>query len=223
MAATNKVKLLEILPAQTKLFVMYGATEAAARLAYVEPAMLKEKIDSIGKPIPGVALKVIDVQGNELPIGDEGELVATGDNIMQGYWHNKLATDKALSKHGYHTGDYAYQDEDGYFFVVGRKDNQLKVGGHRINIQEVEDVILTSDLAVETVVIGIPDPLLENKLVAIVTAAESGLDVNQISAYCDKKLPAYKMPHTIFLVDSLPKGASGKIDRKRCEQLIVEY
>jgi acyl-CoA synthetase (AMP-forming)/AMP-acid ligase II len=220
MAATNKLKLMEILPEKTALVVMYGATEASARLAYVEPEMLSGKIDSIGKGIPGVTLKVLDTKGNEVPIRDVGELVATGDNIMQGYWKNESATAEALSEHGYHTGDLAYRDEDGYFFVVGRKDNQLKVSGHRINTQEIEDVIVASGLAVDVVVMGIPDPLLENRLVAVVVAT-SDAESQSIIAFCAKRLPTYKLPQAILFVDSLPKSASGKIDRKRCEQLIA--
>ena len=220
MAATNKLKLMEILPEKTALVVMYGATEASARLAYVEPEKLSGKIDSIGKGIPGVTLKVLDTKGNEVPIGDVGELVATGANIMQGYWNNESATVEALSTHGYHTGDLAYCDEDGYFFVVGRKDNQLKVSGHRINTQEIEDVIVASGLAVDVVVLGIPDPLLENRLVAVVVAT-SDAESKAITAFCAKRLPTYKLPQAVVFVDSLPKSASGKIDRKRCEQLIA--
>ena len=121
---------------------MYGATEASARLAYVEPQMLKNKIESIGRAIPGVTLRVLDDKGQDLPVGEVGELVATGDNIMRGYWKNPEATAIALSEFGYHTGDLGYRDQDGYYFVVGRKDNQLKVSGHKVNAQEIEDVIL---------------------------------------------------------------------------------
>lgn len=220
MASTNKLKLMDILPNQTELFIMYGATEASARLAYVEPAILERKIDSIGKAIPGVSLKVLDQVGTELSVGEVGELVAFGDNIMQGYWRNLESTERALSSHGYHTGDLGYQDEDGYFFVVGRKDNQLKVSGHKINTQEIEDVILNSGLAVEVAVVGIPDPLLENRLIAVIVSS-STIEDKDIIAFCAKQLPAYKLPQNVVFVDSLPKSSSGKVDRKQCEQLIV--
>lgn len=221
MASTNKLKLMDILPNQTELFIMYGATEASARLAYVEPEMLKQKVDSIGKAIPGATLKVLNSEGHELPVGEVGELVASGENIMQGYWKNIAATKEALSLHGYHTGDLGYRDEDGYFFVVGRKDNQLKVSGHRINTQEIEDVIFASNLVVEVVVLGIPDPLLENRLIAFVSGADSETDEKDISTYCSKQLPSYKIPLEVVFVDTLPKSASGKIDRKGCEQLLA--
>ena len=131
------------------------------------------------------------------------------------------ATDKALSRHGYHTGDLGYRDADGYFFVVGRKDNQLKVGGHRINVQEIEDLIIDEGLAVEVAVLGIPDPLLENRLVAVVVPDDEDLDTDQVMAVCRRKLPAYKVPQQVVYTKSLPKSASGKVDRKRCEELIA--
>lgn len=219
MAASNKLKLMEVLPEQTELVIMYGATEASARLAYVDPSILKEKIESIGQAIPGVSLKVIDAEGQEMPEGEVGELIASGGNIMQGYWRDQIATDKALSVNGYHTGDLAYKDSEGYFFVVGRKDNQLKVSGHRINVQEIEDVILDSGLAIEVAVIGIPDPLLENKLIAVMVSS-SFVETKDVMAFCAQKLPAYKVPQDVVFVEDLPKGASGKLDRKRCEQFI---
>lgn len=219
MASATKEKLLSVLPEHTQIFVMYGATEASARLAYVEPEMLAQKIDSIGKPIPGVTLKVLDKTGQEQPEGEVGEIVASGDNIMQGYWQNPAATAEALSKHGYHTGDLGYRDCDGYFFVVGRKDNQLKVGGHRINTQEVEDVIMSSGLVVEVSVLGIPDQLLGNKLVAVIVPAVPDLADKSVLSFCSKKLPAFKTPQEILQIKSLPKNASGKVDKGKCDEL----
>lgn len=221
MANATKQKLLEILPEGCELFVMYGATEASARLAYVEPADLIAKIDSIGQPIPGVTMKVIGEHGEQLPVGEVGEIIAWGDNIMQGYWRNPQATQKALSEHGYHTGDLGYCDSDGYYFAVGRRDNQLKVAGHKVNVQEIEDVIMASGLAVEVVVLGIPDPLMENRLIAVVVGVGEE-DGQQIITYCVKNLPAFKVPQQIVFTQNLSKSASGKVDRMKCEQLIQD-
>ncbi|MEZ4600278.1 MAG: class I adenylate-forming enzyme family protein [Syntrophotaleaceae bacterium] len=220
MASAIKQRLLQVLPAQTRLYVMYGATEASARLSYVAPEMLERKIDSIGQAIPGVTLKVIDASGFELPLGDVGEIVATGENIMQGYWRDPDATACALSEHGYHTGDLGYCDQDGYFYVVGRKDNQLKVGGHRINTQEIEDVIMATGLVVEVAVIGLPDVLLENRLMAVVVPVNSELNGEALLSLCAQNLPVYKRPQGVLLVKNLPKSASGKLDRKKCEDLV---
>jgi long-chain acyl-CoA synthetase len=216
MASATKQQLLEVLPEHTKLYIMYGATEASSRLSYVEPSILTDKIESIGQPIPGVNLNILDKTGNQLTDGEIGEIVASGENIMQGYWQDPTATAEVLSRHGYHTGDLGYRDGDGYFYVVGRKDNQLKVGGHRINTQEVEDVIMATGLAVEVAVLGIPDPLLGNKLVAVIVSVSSELKAEDVLLACSRKLPNYKVPQGVCFLRSLPKNSSGKVDRQQC-------
>jgi acyl-CoA synthetase (AMP-forming)/AMP-acid ligase II len=220
MASSLKRQLLTILPETTKLVVMYGATEASARLAYVEPAMLEKKIDSIGRAIPGVTLRVLDTNGTEVLPGSVGELVASGPNIMQGYWQDAAATQQALTTQGYHTGDLGYQDEDGYYFVVGRRDDQLKVGGHRINPQSIEDVILATNLVAEVAVVGLPDLLLGRSLAALVVPTAGVEDVVQkLMKECSAQLAQYQVPQLIVPVDTLPKNSSGKVDRKRCEEI----
>ena len=154
---------------------MYGATEATSRLSYLEPAMFSTKMGSIGKAIPGVTLKILDENGNELLDGQVGELVASGPNIMQGYWKDPEATAAVLTGQGYHTGDYGYRDQDGFFFVTGRRDEMLKVGGHRVSLLEIEEVILATGEFVEAVVLGLPDPLLGNRLAAVVVPKNNGL------------------------------------------------
>jgi acyl-CoA synthetase (AMP-forming)/AMP-acid ligase II len=216
MASHIKEELIKVLPDHTKIFVMYGATEASARLTYVAPHRLREKIDSIGIPIPNVSMKVLDGDGNELPLGETGELVANGPNIMSGYWKDHESTAKALTVHGYHTGDLGYKDEDGYFFVVGRKDNQLKVGGHRVNPQEIEDAIIATDLVIECAVLGLPDELTGHRLVAVAVPVNEEATERAIISKCSKILPKHKLPGEIRFARMLPKNSSGKVDRKAC-------
>jgi long-chain acyl-CoA synthetase len=220
MARYTKEELLRVLPEHTKLYVMYGATEAAARLTYVEPHRLVDKIDSIGIPIPDVAMKILNDQGKELPQGETGELVANGPNIMPGYWKDQESTTKALSRYGYHTGDMGYRDEDGYFYVVGRRDNQLKVGGHRINPQEIEDALIATDLIIECAVLGVADELAGHRLVAVAVPTGEGISAQDILRRCSKLLARHKLPSEIRLVKILPKNSSGKIDRGACEKLL---
>ena len=216
LARHTKEELLKALPKHTELFIMYGATEAAARLTYVEPWRIHEKLDSIGVPIPGVSLKVLDENGNELTRGEIGELVASGPNIMMGYWQDPIGTSKVLNHNGYRTGDMGYQDNDGYFHVIGRKDNQLKVGGHRVDPQEVEDALISTGLVIETAVIGLEDTLSGQKLVAIAVPIDQGTSEQDILLQCSKRLPRHKLPSTIHFVKALPKNSSGKIDRATC-------
>jgi acyl-CoA synthetase (AMP-forming)/AMP-acid ligase II len=215
-----KLELLKILPVHTSLVVMYGATEASARLTYVPPGMLRAKIDSIGIPISGVRMSVLTVDGSVQGQGEIGELVAQGDNIMTGYFRDGDSTRKALDANGYHTGDLGYRDEDGFFYVTGRKDNQLKVGGHRINPQEIEDVIIESGQAIECVIFGIPDPLLGHRLEGLVIPARQAADVvTDILKYCSRRLPKHKVPESLMLIDVIPKNSSGKIDRTESVRL----
>ncbi len=220
MDRTTKEKLIEALPRTTRLYVMYGATEASARLSYVEPSRLHEKIDSIGRPIPGVTMKVLDAGGEEVLDGEVGEIVASGPNIMQGYWRDPAATAAVLTPLGYHTGDLGYRDSDGYFHLTGRKDNQLKVGGHRIDPQEVEDVLMASGLLVEIAVMGVGDALLGRRLVALAAPRDAGIDDKTLLRWCASRLPSYKVPSEVRLVRALPKNDNGKVDRPACESIM---
>lgn len=220
MAANLKKKLTQVLPEHTDVCIMYGATEASARLTYLEPDQLENKIDSIGKTIPGVKIKILDQNNQEVPSGQTGELVASGKNIMLGYWKDPVTTAIALDKNGYHTGDQGYIDEDGFFFIKGRKDSLLKVGGHRINPQEIEDAVMETDLVVESAVIGVKDDLLGNKLIAFATPKNKEINANIILSKCSLLLPKYKMPAEIKLIKILPKNANGKIDKNKCTELL---
>ena len=222
MSRKLKEKLRQVLPKNTKIYIMYGATEASARLTYLEPDCFEDKLDSIGKPIPGVVIRVLDERRKEVPIGRTGELVATGPNIMQGYWKDVKSTAKVMNRNGYHTGDLGYKDKEGYFYVTGRKDNLLKIGGHRINPQEIEDVLMESELVIEAAVLEMPDKLLGSKLVAAVIPKNEDCSADRILSKCSEKLPRFKLPEEINLVRALPKNTSGKIDRTKCLELVKE-
>ena len=218
-----KRELLRVLPGHTSLVVMYGATEASARLTYVPPEHLASKIDSIGIPISGVSLTILSADGKVLGPGETGEIVARGDNIMLGYYRDEKATRKALDEHGYHTGDLGYRDEDGFYYVTGRQDEQLKVSGRRINPREVEDKIAESGLAMESIVFGVPDPLKGHRLVALVVPIEkSAGTVTDILKYCAAKLPKFEVPEALKLVGSIPKTSSGKPDRTESLRIFLE-
>jgi acyl-CoA synthetase (AMP-forming)/AMP-acid ligase II len=220
MSVQIKTALREVLPEHTQIYIMYGATEASARLTYLEPERYRQKIGSIGKPIPGVTLRILDENGRQIPAGRTGELVASGSNIMQGYWKDQETTDRILTKAGYHTGDLGHQDAEGYFYVNGRKDNLLKVGGHRINPQEVEDALMATKRVIEAAVLGLPDTLLGNKLIAVATPVNGEFKENDILSLCAQILPKHKLPSEIKFVRSLPKHTSGKINRTKCLELI---
>jgi long-chain acyl-CoA synthetase len=219
MSNQIKLELREVLPEHTRIYIMYGATEASARLTYLEPEQYQQKTGSIGKPIPGVTMQILDEDGRPMPGGRTGELVASGSSIMQGYWKDRKTTAGLLRQAGYYTGDLGYQDNEGYFFVNGRKDNLLKVGGHRINPQEVEDALMATKLVIEATVLGVPDKLLGKKLIAVATPVNGECTGKDILSLCAQTLPKYKLPSEIKLVRSLPKYTNGKINHIRCLEI----
>jgi len=221
LARHTKEELLKTLPEHTEMFVMYGATEAAARLTYVEPERVRDKMDSIGIPIPGVTMKVLSENGIELPKMQVGELVASGANIMLGYWQDPDGTAKVLNRDGYRTGDMGYQDEDGYFHVVGRKDNQLKVGGHRVDPQEIEDVLISTGLVIEATVLGLEDALAGQRLVALAVPISQETTQQDILLICSRQLPRHKVPSEIRFARMLPKNSNGKVDRGACSEIFT--
>lgn len=222
MAKALKKELRASLPPHTQVVIMYGATEAAARLTYLDPDSFESKIDSIGKPIPDVCINLLDEGGREVPDGKEGELVAQGANIMQGYWKDAKDTARVLNDKGYHTGDIGYRDEDGFLYVKRRKDGLLKVGGHRINPTEIEDVLMATNKLIETSVIGVPDKLLGNKLIALIVPKNEDSDPKSLMQICARRLPHHKHPAEIIPVRTLPKNANGKIDKNKCRQLATK-
>jgi long-chain acyl-CoA synthetase len=139
---------------------------------------------------------------------------------MKGYWKDPGATKQVLVDGYYRTGDQAFQDSEGYFYIVGRKDDLIKVKGHRINPREIEDVLMASGELVETAVLGVPDDLMGHKLIAFVVAKTDEYSQKEILSFCARKLPKQKLPGEVKSVRALPKSASGKIDRTKCMDLL---
>jgi len=207
-------RLRDALP-HARIFVMYGQTEASARLTYLPPEDLDRKVGSAGKAIPGVTLAVVDADGNEVAPGTVGELVARGDNIMLGYHQDPEATARALRPEGLRTGDVGSMDAEGFIFLVGRESDMIKSGGHRIGPLEIEEVVAELPGVHEVAAVGIPDELL-GEAIALFVVPQQGttLDEKQLLRACGRELPRYKLPRVIRIVDALPKTATGKLDRK---------
>jgi len=203
-------RLMEAIPGK-RVVVMYGATEASARLSYLDPDELPRKIGSIGKAIPNVELRVLREDGSKAEVGEVGEIVARGSNIMSGYWGNPEATAEVLDEHGYHTGDLARRDEEGFFYIAGRKRDFIKAGAHRISALEIEHAIAELPEIHEVAVIGVPDEILGEKIKAFVVFRE-GFEADPLALEKTlKKKLAHKAPTEIEIRDDLPKSAAGKI------------
>jgi acyl-CoA synthetase (AMP-forming)/AMP-acid ligase II len=196
------------------LFVMYGQTEATARLSYLPPDQAAAKPGSIGIAIPGVELRVVDQHGSELPPGEVGELVARGQNVTPGYLDEPAETRAILHDGWLWTGDLAYRDSDGFFFHYGRAKEILKIGGHRVSPVEIERVIALHPGVAEAGVLGIRDALLGEAAKAIVVpksgARPSAAD---LARFCRERLPANQVPVSFVLVKTLPRNEAGKLLR----------
>jgi len=209
--AVQKKIAMTFYPAQ--LYIMYGATEASARLSYLDPRDLPRKWGSIGKAIPNVELFVADENGNRLPPNTTGEIVARGANLMVGYWNDEAETKRAL-RHGlYYTGDIGYVDDEGFIFVVGRSKDMIKVGANRISAKEIEEKLLEHPKIHEVAVIGVEDKILGEAIKAfVVPKTDDGeVTVKELLEFCKAHLSSFKIPKYIEFVDSLPKNPSGKI------------
>jgi long-chain acyl-CoA synthetase len=207
-----------------KVFVMYGATEATARLSYLPPDLVMCKMGSIGKGIPGVTLAVLDENGLSVEPGKTGEIAARGDNIMKGYYQDPEGTAAVIRNGWLYTGDLATIDDEGFIFVVGRSKNIIKSGGYRISPNEIENEILSCEKCKGCVIFGIPDEIMGEAVVAVIltpnTVDHSDLR-SEVLTHCNKRLPSYKVPKKIFFVEEFPLNSSNKLDMARLKETVL--
>ena len=196
------------------LYVMYGATEASARLAYLPPSELPARIGSIGRAIPNVELRVLRDDGSAAAVGEVGEIVARGSNISSGYWNHPEETADRFRPEGFRTGDLGRFDEHGCLSVVGRRGDMLKIGGHRVSAREIEDAISEYDGVLECAVLGIDHEILGQAPVACVTLRES-VTSDDVMVFCHRHLAESKVPVTVIAYSELPKNAAGKVDKRQ--------
>jgi long-chain acyl-CoA synthetase len=190
----------------------YGLSESTSTTTFNINAE-QRKVLSIGKPIWGVTVQVVDEHDTPLPAGEEhvGELVIRGHNIMKGYYGKPEATAEAFKNGWFHTGDLGYADEDGYFFIVDRKKDLVIRGGYNVYPREVEEVLYEHPAVAEAAVIGRPDPKLGEEVLAFVAPqARASADGAEIVAFAKERLAAYKYPAEVRIVDALPKGATAR-------------
>ncbi|GAW91184.1 long-chain-fatty-acid--CoA ligase [Calderihabitans maritimus] len=189
----------------------YGLTEASP-VVCLNPIYGKRKAGSIGVSIPDVEAKVIDETGRELPPGEVGELVVRGPNVMKGYYRREADTRETLKDGWLHTGDLARRDEDGYFFIAGRKKELIITAGFNVYPREVEELLLSYPGVAEAAVIGVPHPVKGETVKAVIVPEEGHtLERQEIIKYLKERLAQYKIPEIIEFTDSLPKGPGGKI------------
>ena len=194
-----------------KILEGYGLSETSPVASFNHPDR-ERKIGSIGTPIEGVEMKVVDEDDNDVEQGEIGEIVIRGHNIMKGYFKRDEATEEAMKGGWFHTGDIAKIDEDGYFFIVDRKKDMIIRGGYNVYPREIEEVLFQHPAVLECAVIGVPhDSLGEEVGAAVVLKADEEVSVDDLQAFVKQEVAAYKYPRQIWFSQELPKGPTGKI------------
>ena len=189
----------------------YGLSETSPVASFNHPHR-ERKPGSIGTPIEGVEMRVLDDGGNDVPQGQVGEIAIRGHNIMKGYWQRPEETASAIPAGWFLTGDMGRVDEDGYYFIVDRKKDLIIRGGYNVYPREIEEVLYEHPGVAEAAVIGMPDPLLGEEVAAAVALKPGAtVTVEELRDFVKAQVAAYKYPRHVWFVDALPKGPTGKI------------
>jgi long-chain acyl-CoA synthetase len=190
-------------------------------VTHVNPLLGLRKPGSVGIPVPGTDMKIVDAETgeNELGIGQEGELCIQGPQVMAGYWNRPDETAKAIPDGWMHTGDLARVDEDGYTFIVGRKKDMILAGGYNVYPDEVDGVIFGHPAVLESATIGVPDERCGERIKAfVVLKPGQHLDEETLKAYLMGQLAKYKIPRDIEFLEELPKSSMMKILRRELRE-----
>ncbi|PLT35694.1 long-chain fatty acid--CoA ligase [Bacillus sp. V5-8f] len=195
----------------TRIAEGFGLSESSPS-THRNPAFGKKKIGSIGIPVPQTDCIIVDENDNELGPNSVGELLIRGPQIMKGYWNNEAETAKALQNGWLYTGDLATMDDEGYFYIVGRKKEMIIVGGFNIYPQEVEDVLYSHPDVKEAAVVGIPHEE-EGEIVKAYVVPKDGreIDLEELRGFCYTKLTPYKVPKRFDVRETLPRNTVGKL------------
>src|SRR3954452_1218075 len=201
-----------------KVLEGYGMSETCAIASFNRPDR-ERKPGSIGIPVPGVEMKLVDEDGNEVPQGEVGEILIKGPVVMKGYWNREDATAETIDSDGWlHSGDMATVDEDGFFFVVDRKKDMIIRGGFNVSPREIEEVLYEHPEVAEAAVVGVDHESLGEEVAAAV-ALKEGQEAtpDELRAYVKERVAAYKYPRLVWITESLPKGPTGKILKRDIE------
>jgi long-chain acyl-CoA synthetase len=221
--ASMPVAILEAFEQKFNVMISegYGLSEASPVTCF-NPTDRPRKPGSIGMSIVNVENKVVDEFGEEVPVGQVGELIVSGPNIMKGYYKMPEETAHTIKDGWLYTGDLARMDEDGYFYIVDRKKDMIIVGGYNVYPREVEEVLYSHPSIVEAAVIGVPDTNLGEAVKCFVVIKNSSQTEEDLISYCREHLAKYKVPNEIEFLKELPKNTTGKILRRALKQQLLE-
>jgi len=205
-----------------ELIECYGLTETSAVVTEI-PVDGVKKSGSIGIPLPGVQVKIVDYDGREVPKNWIGEVVVKGPNVMKGYYKQPEETSLVIKDGWFHTGDLAYMDHDGYLFIMDRKKDLIIKGAINIFPSEIENVLYSHPDIFEVVLTGVPDSVMGEEIMAFISVREgSKITKEEIQEFCAQRLATYKIPKYIKFLDNLPKTTMGKLLKGELRKLIAE-
>jgi long-chain acyl-CoA synthetase len=221
---TLLIEELQAAVPDAQVFVMYGQTEATARLSYLPPEFLKTKLGSVGRGIPGVRLRVVDESGADVKPGEVGEIVAWGDNISPGYLDDPEASSRRFINGALHSGDMATVDEEGFIFIVDRKDDFIKSLGHRVSSQKIEAYVVELPDIVAAAAIGEPD-VVRGEAIRVFVTLKSGsiLTPEDIMAHCTRRMARHMVPRYVTILDRLPMNAHGKVVKPELRKMAAQF
>jgi acyl-CoA synthetase (AMP-forming)/AMP-acid ligase II len=199
-------------------YQVYGLTETTGAITLLSPedhSIERGKLRSCGKPIPGVEIKIVDENKNEVPTGEVGEIITKSDLNMKGYWNNDKATSEAFNNSWFYSGDLGYLDKDGFLFIHDRLKDMIVSGGENIYPAEVENALMSNSLILDAAVVGIPDEKWGESTKAFVVFKKEGeINEEEIINYTKTKIASYKCPKSINFISELPRNPSGKVLRR---------
>jgi len=229
MPVSTLEKLRTLLP-QTKVYLMYGLTEAF-RSTYLPPEELDRRPESMGKAIPNAEIQVVRPDGSECAANEPGELVHRGALVAQGYWNDPEKTaerfkpapgqlpERIPTEFAVWSGDTVRRDEEGFLYFVGRVDEMIKTSGYRVSPTEIEELVYASGMVAEAVAFGIPDEVLGQRIVLLVVPVDqSEFNTSDLVNDCRARMPGYMVPAEIIDRDAFPRNPNGKIDRVKIRQ-----
>ena len=206
-----KERLLKVFSKANGIYDVYGCTEASPVITILTGKDSFKKHGSVGIPVPFLQARVVNEEGMPLPPNQVGELVCRGPNVMQSYYKNIEATKEAIKDEWLYTGDLATVDEDGYFYIVGRKKDMIVSGGENIYPREIEEVLFRHSAIADVAVVGIPDSIWGESVKAFIVLEHGKMvDEQEVIDFCKGHLASYKKPRAIEFVSSIPKNPSGK-------------
>ncbi|MCM3766184.1 class I adenylate-forming enzyme family protein [Neobacillus niacini] len=206
------VKKVKTLYPNVKVQNLYGQTENSPGATTLKDHYALDKIGSVGEPLPHTQVRVVDVYGMDVPVGEVGEIIVKGPQVMKGYLKNEEATRETLKDGWMYSGDLGRLDEDGLLYIVDRKKDMMIRGGENVYPVEIEEVLYAMDEILEAAVVGVPHEVYGEVPKAYVVLKEGkSLSEEDVISYCKNKLAKYKLPAEVEFFDTLPRNASGKV------------